>query len=90
MEDWLGYRADLSKIFADLEQISPNTLKGLQLLSEAAPKASSLGAKMCELIALAVAVTTRCDGCIASMRTWPAKPARPKKRSPKRSASPSH
>jgi AhpD family alkylhydroperoxidase len=89
MEDWLGYRADLSKIFADVEQTSPNTLKGVQLLSEAAPKAS-LGAKVRELIALAVAVTTRCDGCIAFHADWPAKPGRPRKRSQKRSASPSH
>lgn len=65
MEDWLGYRAELAKVFSDIEQVSPDTMKGLHLLSEAAPKGGSLGPKVRELIALAVAVTTRCDGCIA-------------------------
>lgn len=65
MEDWQGYRGELGKIFSGVDQISPGTMKGMQALSEATPKSGTLGPKIRELIALAVAVTTRCDGCIA-------------------------
>lgn len=43
---------------------SPDTFKGYQTLSKAAEKTGQLDAKTRELIALAVSVTTRCDGCI--------------------------
>lgn len=65
MEDWLSYRAELMKVFSGIEQVNPDTMRGLQILSEAVPAGGSLGPKIRELIALAVAVTTRCDGCIA-------------------------
>lgn len=65
MEDWVGYRSDLTKIFGAMEQLGPNTLKGVQVLTDPGAKVDLLGPKMRELIALAVAVTTRCDGCIS-------------------------
>ncbi|HKB99927.1 MAG TPA: carboxymuconolactone decarboxylase family protein [Terriglobales bacterium] len=46
--------------------MSPELGKGLQTLGNAPAKTGHLPAKMHELISLAVAVTTRCDGCIAS------------------------
>ena len=43
----------------------PTRSKGAALLGGAGAKTNHLDAKTRELIALAVAVTTRCDGCIA-------------------------
>jgi AhpD family alkylhydroperoxidase len=43
---------------------APDTLSGYQALSGAGKKTGHLDAKTRELIALAVAVTSRCDGCI--------------------------
>ena len=42
----------------------PDPADGARALGGAASKTSLLGAKVNELIALAVAVTARCDGCI--------------------------
>jgi len=48
----------------DIAKLSPDTVKGYQTLSGAGEKTGHLDAKTRELISLAVAVTTRCDGCI--------------------------
>jgi AhpD family alkylhydroperoxidase len=45
-------------------KVSPDTVRGYQTLSAANSKATLLGEKTRQLISLAVAVTTRCDGCI--------------------------
>jgi AhpD family alkylhydroperoxidase len=45
-------------------RLSPDTLNGYQALSGAGTKTGQLDAKTRELIAIAVAVTVRCDGCI--------------------------
>lgn len=47
----------------DIGRMSPDIVKGYQALSGAAGKTGLLGAKVNELISLAVAVTVRCDGC---------------------------
>ncbi|WP_395665003.1 carboxymuconolactone decarboxylase family protein [Methylocella sp.] len=65
MLNWAAYRDQLMGTLATIGEINPAILKGNQILSEAAPAGPGLGPKMRELIALAVAVTTRCDGCIA-------------------------
>jgi AhpD family alkylhydroperoxidase len=44
--------------------LSPDTLRGYRMRSEANSKTSKLGAKPRELITLGVAVTHKCDGCI--------------------------
>lgn len=49
----------------DFARQNPDVLKGLSTIEAAAGKSAKLEPKMHELIALAVAVTTRCDGCIA-------------------------
>lgn len=43
----------------------PETLKGYQTIAESANRQGVLDQKTQELISLAVAVTTRCDGCIS-------------------------
>ena len=64
MLDWLGYRKELVGRIGEIGKLSPDTLKGYQTLSGAGEKTGHLDAKTRELISLAVAVTTRCDGCI--------------------------
>jgi AhpD family alkylhydroperoxidase len=64
MLDWNDYRRQLVVSVKEIGQLSPDTIKGYMALSGAGQKADLLGAKVRELVALAVAVTLRCDGCI--------------------------
>ena len=64
MLDWLEYRKELVGRIGEVGQLSPDTLRGYQVLTAAGSKTNHLYAKTRELISLAVAVTTRCDGCI--------------------------
>ncbi len=64
MNDWLEYRKELLSRIGEFGKLSPDTLAGYQALSKAGAHTGKLDAKTRELIALAVAVTTRCDGCI--------------------------
>lgn len=74
MLDWNEYRKQLPQRVGELGKLSPGTMQGYMALAEAGKKTNRLDAKTRELIALAVAVTTRCDGCIA-MHTASAKQA---------------
>lgn len=65
MNDWKKARKDIGAGVAQLGALSPDTLKGIMSLGEAGAKTNHLTDKVRELISLAVAVTTRCDGCIA-------------------------
>jgi AhpD family alkylhydroperoxidase len=65
MLDWNTYRQQVLDGVGELGKLSPGTVKGYVGLGTAGQKSDLLGAKMRELIALAVAVTVRCDGCIA-------------------------
>ena len=64
MLDWNEYRKQLAAGVKQIGQLSPDTVRGYVELSSAASKKNLLGAKVRELMALAVAVTLRCDGCI--------------------------
>jgi AhpD family alkylhydroperoxidase len=64
MLDWKEYRAELFGRVGEMAKLAPETVKGYQTLSAAGQKTNHLDAKQRELIALAVAVTLRCDGCI--------------------------
>nr|WP_218187532.1 MULTISPECIES: carboxymuconolactone decarboxylase family protein [unclassified Pseudomonas] len=64
MNDWNTYRTALLERVGDLATQSPEILRGLNTIDGAAAKTGHLEPKIHELIALAVAVTTRCDGCI--------------------------
>jgi AhpD family alkylhydroperoxidase len=61
----LKYRNQLFGRVAELSKLSPDTVAGYQTLLAAGKKTARLGDKTRELISLAVAVTTRCDGCVA-------------------------
>lgn len=65
MEDWKQTRHDISARATQLNTLTPETMKGIASLGAAGAKTKQLDAKTRELISLAVAVTTRCDGCIA-------------------------
>jgi AhpD family alkylhydroperoxidase len=64
MLDWNGYQKQLGGRLGELSKLSPDTLKGYMTLSAANSQTSRLGEKTRQLISLAVAVTTHCDGCI--------------------------
>ncbi|WDG08976.1 carboxymuconolactone decarboxylase family protein [Vibrio campbellii] len=65
MKDWNTYRDELLAKVGDLANNTPDVVRGLVTMENAAVKSGQLEPKLHELIALAVAVTTRCDGCIA-------------------------
>ena len=66
MLDWLQYRKELAGRIGEIGALTPDTVRGYQTLSKAGQQQDLLGAKTRELIALAVAVTTHCDGCITT------------------------
>ena len=64
MMDWNGYRAQVLAGVGELGKLSPDTTRGYMTLGGAGAKTGHLDARTRELIALACAVTLRCDGCI--------------------------
>ncbi|WP_321803470.1 carboxymuconolactone decarboxylase family protein [Burkholderia sp. BCC1988] len=65
VNDWNAYRATLMERVGDYAKQSPDVVRGLTTIDNAAATTGHLDPKIHELIALAVAVTTRCDGCIS-------------------------
>jgi AhpD family alkylhydroperoxidase len=65
MMDWNTYRQQVLAGVGGIAKLSPETVKGYSQLSQANAKTGTLDAKTRELIALAVGITLRCDGCIA-------------------------
>lgn len=65
MLDWNTYRKQLTAGVGQMAKLSPDTVKGYGQLGQANAQTSALGAKTRELIAIAAAVSLRCDGCIA-------------------------
>jgi AhpD family alkylhydroperoxidase len=64
MLNWKEYRTQLFGRIGEIAKVAPDTVKGYQALSSAGQKTNHLDAKQRELIALGVAVSLRCDGCI--------------------------
>jgi AhpD family alkylhydroperoxidase len=64
MLDWNVYRQQLVTGVGGLGKLNPDIVKGYTTLSQAGRKEGHLDEKTRELIALAVAITLRCDGCI--------------------------
>lgn len=65
MMDWAAYREQLMAGIGGLSKLSADTVNGYVLASGAGAKTQHLDAKTRQLISMAVAVTTRCDGCIS-------------------------
>lgn len=64
MMDWNTYRQQIGASVSGFAKLSPDTVKGYGTLNGAAQKTGLLDPKTRELIAVAVAITLRCDGCI--------------------------
>lgn len=63
--DWNANRDHLLANVGKLQQLSADTVKGYLTVSGAGRKTAHLDERTRQLISLAVAVTTRCDGCIS-------------------------
>ena len=66
MLDWNDYHQQIQAGIAEIGRANPDIVRGYRGLSESGAKTDLLGAKTRELIALAVAVTRQCDGCIVT------------------------
>jgi AhpD family alkylhydroperoxidase len=66
MLNWNEYMQELTTTIGEIGRTSPDIVRGYRMLSDAGQKTNKLDAKTRELIALAVAVTVRCDGCITT------------------------
>ena len=64
MLDWKQYRDEINVRFREIRTTKPDILKAYAELHHANSASTHIDAKTRELIALAVAVTLRCDGCI--------------------------
>src|SRR6202030_3885122 len=64
MMDWNEYQKQIGATLGELMKLSPDTVRAYQTLSAANSKTGKLDEKTRQLISLACAVTTRCDGCI--------------------------
>lgn len=64
MLDWNTYRQQVLGGVGEIGKLSPDTVRGYATLGGAGAKTGHLDAKTRELIALAVAISLRCDGCI--------------------------
>ncbi|WP_093401108.1 carboxymuconolactone decarboxylase family protein [Sphingomonas sp. OK281] len=65
MMEWDTYRQQVLSGVGGIGKLSPDTVKGYGQLGQAGNNTNQLDGKIRELIALAVSVSLRCDGCIA-------------------------
>ena len=63
-KDYKQITADISAYTAELKKAVPETMNGFYAMAKAATADGVLSEKTKELIALAIGVSTRCDGCI--------------------------
>ena len=63
--DWKDLIQNAMKSFGELAEGNPKIMDGIKAFDEAGSAKGALDAKTRELIAVAVATTTRCDTCIA-------------------------
>ncbi len=66
MLDWIAYQKEIAARTAEIARVNPEIIRGYRGLSDAGKSTDLLGPKVRELIALAVAVTRQCDGCITT------------------------
>lgn len=63
--NWPQMTAELSAALKEVRTGAPETMKAFSALARAALEPKALDTKTKELLALAISVATRCDGCIA-------------------------
>jgi AhpD family alkylhydroperoxidase len=64
MLNWKEYKEQIAAHAGQIGKTSPDIVRGYRMLSDAGERTNKLDPKTRELIALAVAVTLQCDGCI--------------------------
>jgi len=64
-KDWPHVAAELTALVKQLRSGAPDTMKAFSAMAQAATAPKALDTKTKELIALGIAVATRCDPCIA-------------------------
>lgn len=65
VNDWPAMAQDLSQAIKEVRLGAPDVMKGFSAMAKAATEPGALDARTKELIALAIAVAIRCDGCVA-------------------------
>jgi AhpD family alkylhydroperoxidase len=65
VKDWLGFTADMSGAVSKLRNGIPDVMKAFRDMDAAVSKDAALDPKTKELVALAIGVAARCDGCLA-------------------------
>ena len=63
-KDWTAGNQTLSQSIQDYRKAAPDLAKAFSALAETATTAGALSPKTKELIALAIGISGRCDGCI--------------------------
>jgi AhpD family alkylhydroperoxidase len=63
-KDYPALTSDISQYSGELRKLAPDAMQGFYALAKGATADGALDKKTKELIALAVGVTQRCDGCI--------------------------
>lgn len=63
--DWPQMAKELSGAIKEVRLGTPDVMKAFSEMAAAATKSGALDTKTKELIALAIAVAIRCDGCVA-------------------------
>ncbi|MFT3976276.1 MAG: carboxymuconolactone decarboxylase family protein [Sphingomonas bacterium] len=64
-KDWPKIATELSGAIKEVRLGSPEVTKAFSAMAAAATQAGALDSKVKELIALAISVAIRCDGCVA-------------------------
>ena len=64
MMDWAEYRQQINATLKEMSEVNPGVIKAYVAMHHANAASTRLDARTRELIALAVSVTLRCDGCI--------------------------
>jgi len=65
VKDWGALAQGLGKLVGQVRGGAPDAMKGFSALAKAATDSGALDAKTKELIALALGIAARCDGCLA-------------------------
>jgi AhpD family alkylhydroperoxidase len=63
--DWKSFTDQTNRRMAEIRKANPGVSKGFAGLATAAIAPGALDSKTKELIALAIGVSARCDGCLA-------------------------
>ena len=64
-KDWPAMAGELSAAIKEVRLGSPEVMKSFSAMAAAATASGALDSKTKELLAIAIAVAIRCDGCIA-------------------------